>query len=142
MKQKLIDEQWVDIIQPSIAQGSDMFGWLFAIGLIIIAAAGFYFLYYRRPRQQLTRCIRALNQAVVTSHDQKLILSQLEYRLCSYLGIATLAQRNRLNRDWQTLLGSLLHYRYQTQQPTASQTRQVLQQCLQLLVTKHPRHAE
>ena len=142
MKQKLIDEQWVDIVQPNIAQGSDIIGWLFAIGLISIAGAGFYFLYYRRPRQQLTRCLRTLNHSVVTSHDQKLILYQLECRLCTYLGIATLAHRHRLSHDWQSLLGELLRYRYQSQQPTASQTRQVLQQCLQLLNSRHPRHAE
>ena len=141
MKQKLIDEQWVDIVQPNIAQGSDLIGWLLAIALIIIAGAGFYFLYYRRPRQQLTRCIRALNHSAATSHDQKLILYQLEYRLCTYLGIATLAQRNRLNRDWQRLLGSLIRYRYQQRQPSVNQTRQLLQQCLQLLNTKPVRHA-
>ena len=141
MKQKLIDEQWVDIVQPNIVQGSDLIGWLLAIGLIIITGVGFYFLYYRRPRQQLTRCIRALIHSVATSRDQKLILYQLEYRLCSYLGITTLAQRNRLNSDWQTLLGSLVRYRYQQHQPTANQTRQLLQQCLQLLITKPVRYA-
>jgi hypothetical protein len=142
MKQKLIDEQWVDIVQPGIPHGSGLSAWLFGIGLMLITGVAFYFLYYRRPRQRLSRYIRNLYQSAVTSHDQKLILYQLECRLCTYLGIATLAQRDSLSRDWQGLLGSLTHYRYQQLQPTATQTHEVLKQCLSLLNMKSHDHVE
>jgi len=142
MKQKLIEQQWVDIVQPSMAQGTNITWWLLGIGLIILAGAGYYFLYYRRPRQQLARYIHSLQKQITTSRDRKIILYQLEYRLCAYLGIVTLAQRESLNTDWRSLVESVIDYRYQKKQPTTQQTREVLQQCLQLLNTSHQRHAE
>ena len=140
MQQKLIDEQWVDIVQPGVAPGSDLSGWLIGIAFGVMIGAGIYFLYYRQPRQQLRRFIHALQIRMSSSHDYKFALSQLEHRLCNYLGLATLAQRDRLSPDWQVLLESVVAHRYRKHQPSAEQTREVLQRCLQLLSTNRPVH--
>lgn len=142
MKQKLIDQQWVDIVQPGMAQGTHMTWTLLGLGLILFAGAGYYFLYYRRPRRQLTRYIHSLHKQISTARDRKFILYQLEYRLCIYLGIASLAQREGLNTDWQAVIESVIDHRYRKQQPSSKQTEKVLQQCLQLLNTDNHRHAE
>ena len=141
MQQTLIDQQWVDIVQPTAAQGSAILWWL-GMGLIVAACILYYFLHYRRPRQQLRRYIRTLNKRVAASKDYKFILYQLEHRLCPYHGITTLAERKMLSREWRTLMESLIGHRYQKQQPTSGQTREILQQCLHLLKTKTLAHAE
>ena len=140
MKDKLIDQHWVDIVQPSVPNGPLMLWWLIGAGLCVIAALGFYFLYFKRSRQRLRRFVRTRQKLLATTSNNKLVLHQLECRLCTYLDIVTLAQRDTLTPEWQALLESLTHSRYQKDQPSASQTATLLSTCLQLLNTNTPCH--
>lgn len=142
MPEKLIDRQWIDIVQPLAPPGNDLLVWVLFISLFVVVALLYYFLWYRQPRQQLRRHVYSLYKNAETSTNRKLLLARLEHALCRYHGIASLAQRTTLQQSWQTSLDTLTRYRYQKTQPTLPQTVDLLQHCLRLLRTKPSSDAE
>lgn len=142
MPEKLIDRQWIDIVQPLAPAGNDLLVWVLIISFIVLAGLLYYFLWFRHPRQQLRRQVYLLYKNAESASNRKLLLARLEHALCQYHGIASLAQRTTLQLSWQTSLDTLTHYRYQKTQPTLPQTVDLLQHCLRLLRTKPSSDAE
>jgi len=133
MEQTLAQQQWVDIVVPA-APESDLYLWLLLAGLCsaVITSLAWWF-WYRRPRQRLHRCIRQLSRTLGGTDDCKSLLIQLESALCRFHDLPYLYPSQRVVQHWYKLFDQLTRIRYQKQQPSVEQTRQLLQQSRQLL---------
>lgn len=127
-KTELTDTPWLDILPPPAPLDHSLLFTLMVIGVVVLAVAGLYAVWQRRPRQRARRRLRRLLQQLDADQvNSKHALFELNRLLCNGLGLTRLGDFTASSSEhWQGFYQRLQQAQYQAAAPERAHARQLL----------------
>ena len=133
-KSTLIENQWVDIVIPAPPDSHMLLWWSLAFVLLMIVSFSVYWIWQRRPGQQLRRTMKFLLGRSAIDIDPKNKLRQLEKALCQHYQAAQLSQIKLDNKNWSVFKHQLQQACYQAQDVDKQHALELIKQVQVLLL--------